>query len=168
MIKVHSKTQIIDFNSKSLPCRIGRDGFIPQAKGREGDWKTPLGTYQLRYGLYRADRLPGPPPSPLSFWPIQNNDGWCDDSNDAAYNRLIRLPYPASHEVMTKESGVYDIVIVLGHNDNPPKPNKGSAIFLHITHPDMRPTAGCVAIEPEVMVTLLPHLNPGGHIEIKA
>ena len=149
-----------------LPCRIGRDGYINETQGREGDGKTPLGDYQLRFGLYRADRLPAPPSS-LTFWPIQEDDGWCDAPNDAAYNRFIRLPYSASHETLWREDGAYDIVLVISHNDSPPELGKGSAVFLHIAQPDDRDTLGCVAFAPEDMVRLLPLLVTGMTVRIQ-
>jgi len=151
-------------------CRIGKNGYIHTKKGREGDEKTPLGDYKLRFGLYRPDRVP-PPPSPLTFWPMRPNDGWCDASNDPAYNRFIRLPYPASHEVLWREDGAYDIILVMSHNDDPPQIDEngvglGSAVFIHIAQPDDRKTLGCIAVTPDDMAQLLPHLSVGMDIKI--
>lgn len=150
-----------------VPCRIGRAGYIDAADGREGDAKTPLGTYVLRYGLYRADRLPRPR-SDLTFRPLHENDGWCDAPEDPAYNRHIRLPYPASHERLWREDGAYDIILVMSHNDSPPQPGLGSAVFLHIAQPDDRQTLGCVALAPEGMVQILPALRGGMRVRICA
>ncbi|MEE9346907.1 MAG: L,D-transpeptidase family protein [Robiginitomaculum sp.] len=151
----------------AYPCRIGRDGYIEGALGAEGDYKTPLGRYAFRYGFYRADRV-ATPPSDLQFYPLRKDDGWCDAPNDAAYNMPVALPYPASAERLWKQSGVYDMVIVLGHNDSPPVVGLGSAIFLHIAHYDDRPTAGCIAVSPDVMAAILPAIKPGGFIDIRA
>ena len=92
-----------------LPCRIGKAGVIPMVDGCEGDAKTPLGEYRLRFGFYRADRLPKPK-SKLTFRALSPDDGWCDAPDDPAYNRYIRLPYPAadtevSHETLWREDG---------------------------------------------------------------
>lgn len=165
-ITVCTQTLTIMFSGREYTCRIGRAGAVPFEQGREGDWKTPLGTYPVRYGFYRADRLP-PPPSKLNFHPIRNDDGWCDDPNDPAYNQAVRLPYPASAEKMMRADGCYDIVIVLGHNDSPPVPGLGSAIFLHIAHIDDKETAGCVAVSPDVMTALLPKLTQESVITIR-
>ncbi len=151
----------------SMPCRIGRGGYVEDRLGREGDEKTPLGDYHLRFGLYRADRIPAPPSS-LTFWPIEVNDGWCDDPDDPAYNRFIRLPYPASHEVLWRDDGAYDIILVISHNDSPPMAGKGSAVFIHIAQPDDRQTLGCVALTPDDMVKLLPHLKSDMAVSIHA
>ena len=134
--------------------------------GREGDAKTPLGRYHLRFGLYRADRLPAPQ-SPLTFRPLREDDGWCDASSDPAYNRFIRLPYDASHEKLWREDGAYDIILVISHNDSPPITGLGSAVFIHIAQADDRQTLGCVALTPDVMVKLMPHLKAGGVVSIQ-
>lgn len=165
MMIVNAKTKTLIYGNARYHCRIGRDGYIPQNEGREGDWKTPLGTYALRYGFYRADRLPKPQ-SDLTFHALNEDDGWCDASGDIAYNLPVKLPYPASAEAMWKESGVYDIVIVLGHNDSPPVADLGSAIFLHVAHINDKPTAGCIAVSPDVMAALLPVMHRGMTIEI--
>ena len=147
-------------------CALGKNGMTPFDKGREGDGKTPLGTYTLRYGLYRKDRIKLPK-TDFPFHEILQNDGWCDAPNDPAYNRPVRLPYNASAEKLWKDSHVYDVVIVLGHNDNPPVPNLGSAIFLHIARENYPPTQGCVAISKEDMLDLLPSLTKECLIEIR-
>lgn len=148
-----------------LPCRIGRAGTAPFADGREGDEKTPLGDYHLRFGLYRADRVP-PPRSNLTFRPLRRDDGWCDAPDHPAYNRFIRLPSASSHEALWREDGAYDIILVMSHNDDPPVPNLGSAVFIHVAQPDDRQTLGCVALAPEDMVRLLPRLHMGQIVQI--
>jgi L,D-peptidoglycan transpeptidase YkuD (ErfK/YbiS/YcfS/YnhG family) len=162
---IDTKTRRLRLGTLDLPCRIGKAGAIPMADGREGDAKTPLGEYQLRFGFYRADRLPRPR-SPLTFRPLREDDGWCDAPNDPAYNRFIRLPYTASHETLWREDGAYDIILVMSHNDSPPIANLGSAVFIHIAQPDDRKTLGCIALAPEEMVQLLPHLKMGMGVRI--
>lgn len=147
----------------TAPIRSGMGGFAPFEKGREGDKKTPLGQYHLRFGLYRADRLPSPPPKhtvrPLNFRPLRPDDGWCDAAGDAAYNRFVKLPYPASHEALWRKDGAYDIILVMNHNDSPPMQGLGSAVFFHVAQSDDRKTLGCVALAPDDMVRLLPRLQ---------
>ena len=152
--------------------RSGKSGFTPHTSGSEGDGKTPLGTYRLRFGLYRADRLPQPPPQhadrPLAFWPLRADDGWCDDPQNSLYNRFIRRPYKASHEALWREDGAYDIILVMSHNDSPPIFGLGSAVFLHIAQPDDRQTLGCIALAPDDMSRLLPKLQRDMTIKITA
>ena len=120
----------------------------------------------MRFGLYRADRLPKPN-SKLTFRPILEDDGWCDENGDPAYNRFIRLSYSASHEKLWREDGAYDMILVMSHNDNPPQAGLGSAVFIHVAQHDDRETLGCVALAPEIMVKLLPHLKTGMTISIQ-
>lgn len=164
-IKISCQSGVLRCGELILLCRIGKSGYILQAEGREGDAKTPLGEYVLRFGLYRADRLPLPH-SPLTFRPLRENDGWCDDPADPAYNRYIGLPYAASHESLWREDGAYDIILVMSHNDSPPLPGLGSAVFIHVAQPDDRKTMGCVALAPEEMIQLLPKLHLGQSIKI--
>lgn len=132
----------------SLKCALGKGGPVPDKQ--EGDGGTPLGDWPLRKLHYRADKG-GAPLTGLPSQAIDRLDGWCDDPADPAYNRPVRLPYPASHETMWREDGLYDLVVELGYNDDPVVPGKGSAIFLHIARPDYAPTEGCVALaEPDL------------------
>mgnify|MGYP001951537433 CR=1 FL=1 len=164
-IRVDTKCKTLTIDGKSYACAIGKNGFTPQADGREGDGKTPLGTYPIRYGYYRADRISAPQ-SGLEFHALREDDGWCDEPDDPAYNRPVRLPYPASAEQLYRDSHVYDIIIVLGHNDSPPAPGLGSAIFLHIARENYGPTQGCIAVSQTDMQSILPHLARGDEIEI--
>ena len=148
-----------------VPCAIGKNGFVPANEAVEGDGKTPLGTYPLRYILYRGDRLDLPDCS-LPAYSMGPDDGWCDDPDDPAYNRPVRLPYPARTEAIYRESHVYDIVVVLGHNDDPPVPGLGSAIFFHIAREHYGPTQGCVAISEQDMLKILPQLEPKSQMQI--
>ena len=84
------------------------------------------------------------------------------------YNRLVTLPYAASHEEMWLADGLYDLVVVIGYNTDPVVPGRGSAIFLHVARPDFSPTAGCIAIARDPLAALLGLLGPGSTITIRA
>ena len=94
-------------------------------------------------------------PTALPVAAIQPSDGWCDDPASPDYNRQVQLPIAASHEHLWRLDGIYDVVVVLGHNDDPPVAGAGSAIFLHLARPDYAPTEGCVAVAREDMFRLL-------------
>jgi len=126
-----------------LRCALGRSG-IRLAK-REGDGATPAGAWPMRRALYRPDREK-PPRTRLPLRPLSAGDGWCDAPEDPAYNWPIGLPYPAHAESLWREDGIYDLLVVLGYNDDPVLPGLGSAIFLHLARPDFAPTEGCVAL----------------------
>ena len=69
---------------------------------------------------------------------------------------------------MWREDEVYDLIVILGHNDGPPVSGKGSAIFMHVAHPDYTPTEGCVALAPEDLLEVLAACGPGDAIRISA
>jgi L,D-peptidoglycan transpeptidase YkuD (ErfK/YbiS/YcfS/YnhG family) len=131
---------------------LGRGGI--RAIKEEGDGGTPAGLLKLRRLLYRADRVKLPRAS-VPREPIAPDDGWCDDPAHADYNRMIRLPHPARHEALWRADGLYDLVGVLGWNDAPVLRGRGSAIFLHIATPDLRPTEGCVALSRADLLDIL-------------
>lgn len=131
------------FNGRLFRCAIGRSG-IRRVK-TEGDGATPAGIFPLRRALYRPDRI-GMPATGIPVSAIAADDGWCDAPGDPNYNRAVALPYPASHETLWRADELYDLLVVLGHNDDPPEPGAGSAIFLHVARPDYAPTEGCIAL----------------------
>jgi L,D-peptidoglycan transpeptidase YkuD (ErfK/YbiS/YcfS/YnhG family) len=138
-------------------CCVGCGGI--REHKQEGDGATPAGLLPLRRVLFRADRGPAPRTA-LPVEPISAFDGWCDDPADAQYNRPVRLPYPAHHEELWRQDGLYDVVGVLGWNDGPVVRGFGSAIFLHIARPDYSATEGCVALSaPDLRAVLAAGLS---------
>jgi L,D-peptidoglycan transpeptidase YkuD (ErfK/YbiS/YcfS/YnhG family) len=150
---------------RSFRCAVGRGG-VSTAK-REGDGATPIGTWPLRQVLYRPDRGMRPVTA-LQTAPMKPTDGWCDAPTDPNYNRMVRHPYPASAEHLWRRDSIYDLVVVVGYNDAPVVPGKGSAIFLHIARPDYSPTAGCVAFSRRDLVTILGSLSPASRLVVSA
>lgn len=148
------------------PCAIGRGGACAADDKREGDGRTPLGNWPLRALLVRTDRVSLLTPPLLSWRRIAPGDGWSDDPGDAAYNRPVRHPHRWSAEWLWREDALYDLIVVLGHNDASPVPGAGSAIFLHSWR-DAAPTEGCVAIDRAKLLTLAPTLRPGDALEIR-
>lgn len=141
---------------------IGRGGFIAPENKKEGDGCTPLGVYPLREVWYRPDRVERPVTG-LPVREITSDDCWCDDQAHPLYNQHFRhIPsplqgeeLPQSFERLWREDHAYDVIVVIGYNDDPPVPGKGSAIFIHLNHDDGRPTAGCIAMEKEDLLAWL-------------
>lgn len=138
----------LECGARSYRCALGRGG-VTSAK-REGDGCTPSGQFSLRRVLYRPDRISAPVTS-LPIDSLAPNQGWCDDPRHRDYNRQVQLPFSASHEKLWRDDNLYDVIVILGHNDNPPVAGKGSAIFMHVASSEYLPTEGCVALS-------LPHL----------
>jgi L,D-peptidoglycan transpeptidase YkuD (ErfK/YbiS/YcfS/YnhG family) len=155
---------LLTFKGQSYPCVLGRSGA--RIDKREGDGATPIGRFVLRRVLYRADRGPAPVTA-LPVTAIAADDGWCDAPENPAYNQPVKLPYPASAESMMREDRLYDVVVVLGHNDMPVRPGDGSAIFLHVAPVDGGPTAGCVALAPESLRAILSSVGPDSAVVIR-
>jgi L,D-peptidoglycan transpeptidase YkuD (ErfK/YbiS/YcfS/YnhG family) len=158
---------MLDLGGRKVRCAFGPAGVKPAAAKREGDGASPAGVWPIRRVFYRPDRGP-PPASAFRVRCMAEDDGWCDDPADPAYNRPVKLPYPASAERMWREDGVYDIVVELGFNDDPPVPGRGSAIFLHLARPGYPPTHGCVALARADLEDLLSLAKPGDAVEIRA
>ena len=155
----------LSFGNARWRCALGRGGIV--ADKREGDGGTPVGTFPLRRLLYRPDRVAAPT-TRLPVRALTLTDGWCDDSDDPAYNRPVTLPFAASHEKMWRDDNIYDVVVVLGHNDDPPVAGRGSAIFLHVARPDYRPTEGCVALALDDLLTVLADCAPETRLTVQA
>lgn len=144
-------------------CALGRAGI--SAQKREGDGATPCGAFVMRRVLYRPDREP-PPDTALPCQALAAADGWCDAPGDAAYNRPVRLPYPASAEALWRSDRLYDLIVVLGHNDDPVVSGQGSAIFLHLATADFAPTAGCVALTRDDLLEVLREADAGSRVVV--
>lgn len=146
------------------PCALGRAGILRDK--REGDGATPAGLWPVRRVLYRADRL-NPPPLAMPASAIRWRDGWSDDPRDPNYNRAVRLPRRFGHERLWRADRLYDLVLVLGYNDSPPVPGKGSAIFLHQAREDFAPTEGCVALAQGALLGLVGALDARSFVRVR-
>jgi len=67
----------------------------------------------------------------------------------------VNLPFSASHERMWRDDDLYDLVIEIGHNNNPVVPGDGSAVFIHIASPGYAVTEGCIALAKEDLLMLI-------------
>ena len=148
----------------TVACTIGRSGACPAADKREGDGMTPLGTGPIRAVLCGPGRATPPDGMRLPWRWVREDDGWADGVGDPQYNRPVRHPHGHSAERLEREDGLYDVIVVLGHNDAPAVDGMGSAIFLHCS--EGRPTEGCVAIDKLALLGLLAGLETGAGVEI--
>ncbi|EEW23915.1 L,D-transpeptidase family protein [Rhodobacter ferrooxidans] len=137
---------------------VGRSGIA--VKRAEGDGVSPIGCWPIRAVLYRADKLAAAPVSVFPTRVIAEDDGWCDAPDHLAYNRPVKLPFSASHEEMWRKDDLYDIVVVLGQNDDPVVPGAGSAIFLHVASAGYGATAGCASLKLADMLEFLAQARP--------
>lgn len=140
------------FGDLVWPCAIGKGGVTRDK--HEGDGATPAGCWTFRRVLYRPDRMAAPATG-LPSAVLSPTDGWCDDAGDPRYNQPVSLPFAGRHERLWREDGLYDVIVVLSHNEAPAVPGRGSAIFLHVAAPGYAPTEGCVALAlPDLLAVL--------------
>lgn len=158
-------TGVLLVGGKRFDCTLGRSGVCLPEDKTEGDGKTPIGTYPLRQLIYRADRVPRPKTDlPLEY--LTPDTGWCEDPSHPDYNTRIKLPHDSEHDKMTRDDNLYDLTVVIGYNDDPPVPGKGSAIFMHIARPAFTPTAGCIGLKQEDLLAVLGFCDYSTHITI--
>jgi L,D-peptidoglycan transpeptidase YkuD (ErfK/YbiS/YcfS/YnhG family) len=135
-------------------ARIGRNGFAPPGRKREGDGRTPSGSFSIPY-LFGAGPNPG---LRFRYRQIEPYDFWDDDPASPRYNLWVdsRSASPGrSPEPM--DVAAYDDGMVIGYN-TARTPGLGSAIFLHLNIGIA--TAGCVTLPPAELLPLLRWLNP--------
>jgi len=156
---------IVAWDGGRARCAFGPAGV--RAEKREGDGATPAGLFPLRRVLYRPDRLAGPVTG-LPVAALARHDGWCDDPDDPLYNRQVTLPHPGHCEALWRADHVYDVIVVLGHNDDPPVPGRGSAVFLHVARPTYAATEGCIALALADLLDLLRFCDADSRLRIDA
>ncbi len=149
IIKNKETLLIDDFKFR---CSVGKSGFSKDKK--EGDNKTPIGTFKLGNIYYRKDRIKKLI-SKLKKIKIKRNMGWCDDPKSKNYNKLIKIKknLKISYEKLFRKDNKYDLFILIKYNYKKTYRNKGSAIFLHLTK-NYLPTQGCIAIKKEDFLIL--------------
>ena len=145
IIHIKNKNTLIIDDFK-LRCCIGKNGF--KSKKIEGDNSTPKGFFYLKKLYFRKDRI-GIPQCKLPKKIITRNLAWCDNPANKKYNEEIYTLDKNNKEHFYRKDNIYDYLIVISYNKNK-IPNKGSAIFLHLTK-NYKPTAGCIALKKKTL-----------------
>ena len=160
LIKNKHTLQIDEFKFK---CCIGEKGSTKHKK--EGDKKTPKGTFKIGNLYFRKDRLTKPSTS-LQCIEIKKNMGWCNDIKfPKKYNKLIKINKNIRHEKLIRKDHKYDFLIPIKYNFKKPTTGKGSCIFIHLTK-DYKPTAGCVALREKDFLIMLKIIKKNSYIKI--
>ena len=169
-----NKKYFLKVGNKAFRCQIGTGGLKNEVKKVEGDKTTPIGKWYLESLYYRPDRVLRPKfkkKNVLKINRITKHCGWCDDIRSLYYNKHININnYPSlkiNYERLWREDNAYDIIIAISHNTKPVIKNKGSAIFIHCSFEDIRPTAGCIALKKRDLINLIENLRDNVFIEIK-
>ena len=151
--------KIDDFKFK---CCIGKNGL--KKNKIEGDKCTPKGIFELGTLYYRKDRVKKPITN-LKIKNIKRNMGWCNDSKNKLYNQEIKVNKNIKHEKLFRKDYKYDYLLVIKYNTKKIKPNKGSAIFIHLTK-NFKATAGCIALLQKDFLIMTKLINKKSTIKI--
>ena len=144
-------------------CCIGKKGST--INKREGDKKTPKGTFRIENLYYRKDLVEKPLTS-LKCIEIKKNMGWCNDVLfPKKYNRIFKIKKRIKHEKLKRKDNKYNLLIPIKYNFKKPIPGKGSCIFIHLTK-DYKPTAGCIALKEKDFLIMLKLINKNTKIKI--
>ena len=159
-IKNKHTLQIDEFKFK---CCIGKNGSTFNKK--EGDKKTPKGSFEIENLYFRKDRIKKPP-TKLKCIEIKKNMAWCDDIHfPKKYNKLFKIEKKIKHEKLKRKDFKYDLLIPIKYNFIKPKIGLGSCIFIHLTK-DYKPTAGCIALKKKDFLIMLKLIKKDSKIKI--
>lgn len=151
----------------SVPANLGTDGMTRHPS--ESRSATPIGSFTLTDAFgHDSDpgtRLPYAHTTPDDWWisqpgPLYNTRQRCASGCDFTRGD------PNEH--LWYETPAYDYAVVIDYNTrNAPggvTQGAGSAFFLHVS--EGRPTAGCVSIPVDRLLTVLSWLRPAKHPRI--
>ncbi len=152
----------------NVPARIGKKGVAKNPP--EGGMATPIGTF--KFGLAFGFKY-FPVHKTLKYQIINKDLYWVADTKSKYYNQLVNIKKIPSGSFDIKKSEhlieftteyEYGIEIVFNPKNDPKLDN---AIFLHVMSKNKGNTAGCVAVEREVMKKLLTVIDKDTVIEIR-
>ena len=153
----------LEIDEFKFRCCIGKNGLTRYKK--EGDKKTPKGTFEVENLYFRKDRKEKPL-TLLKCIEIKKDMGWCDDLHfPKKYNKLIKIEKKIKHEKLIRKDNKYDFLIPIKYNFKKPVNGKGSCIFIHLTK-DYKPTAGCIALKEKDFLIMLKLIKKNTKIKI--
>ena len=153
----------LEIDKFKFKCCVGKKGLTSNKK--EGDKKTPKGTFKIGNLYFREDRKEKPI-TLLKCVPTHKKMGWCDDvTNKNKYNKLINIKKNVRHEKLFRKDNLYDFLIPISYNRKKRVVGKGSAIFIHLTI-NYKKTEGCIGLKKNDFLILLKLINKKTKIRI--
>jgi L,D-peptidoglycan transpeptidase YkuD (ErfK/YbiS/YcfS/YnhG family) len=136
-------------------AHVGYHGVAAPGQKREGDGKTPSGTFGFGFFF-------GIKPSPgvhFTYHRVHSYNYWDDDPASPLYNRWVDTRYhnAGTNPEPMNQPPYYNYGAVIGYNQAR-TPGAGSAIFLHVA--GRGPTAGCVSLPVARLLQILRWLDP--------
>ena len=160
LVKNKHTLQIDEFRFK---CCIGKKGSTRNKK--EGDKKTPKGTFKIENLYFRKDRKEKPS-TQLKCIEIKKDMGWCNDIRfPKKYNKLFKLVEKIKHEKLKRKDYKYNLFVPIKYNFDKPIIGRGSCIFIHLTK-DYKPTAGCTGLKEKDFLIMLKLIDRNTKIKI--
>ena len=154
---------ILQIDEFKFKCSIGKKGST--WKKKEGDKKTPKGTFEIENLYFRKDRKEKPT-TLLKCVQITKKMGWCNDTSfPKKYNKLIKTEKKVRHEKLLRKDYKYDFLIPIKYNFKKPINGLGSCIFIHLTK-NYKPTAGCVALKEKDFLIMIKLIKKNSKIKI--
>jgi L,D-peptidoglycan transpeptidase YkuD (ErfK/YbiS/YcfS/YnhG family) len=142
-------------------ARVGYNGVAGPGQKREGDGRTPAGTYGFSFffGVRPDDGFSFP------FRHAYRYDFWDDDPNSSLYNEWVNAHQqnPGVNPEPMHQVPAYDYGAVITYNASR-VPGLGSGIFLHVG--TGASTAGCVSLPRLELLKVLRWLRPRDHPQI--
>ena len=162
-LSVHEKKNGVWKELASCTAYLGSKGI---GKTKEGDRKTPTGTFNLTqpFGI-KAD-----PGANMPYTKVTKYHYWCGTSSSEYYNQLVDMrkvdrKNKSSDEHLISYGSVYNYCMFIDYNAEG-TPGKGSCIFLHCTGKN-KYTAGCIAVSESMMKKIIQWAKPGAKIVIR-
>ena len=137
-------------------AHLGFNGFAAPNAKREGDGKTPSGSYGFDF-FFGVLANPG---VNFPYRPITSSSiVWDDDSNSPLYNQWVdaSTQNPGAGPEPMYNQPAYNYGAVIAYN-TAHTPQLGSAIFFHVFTGGA--TAGCVSLPSDQLLQVLRWLNP--------
>lgn len=155
-ISMHEKINDTWQQIMTTPGFIGKNGL---GKTKEGDVKTPVGTFYFTEAFGIATN----PGCRIRYTQVDENTYWSGDVN-YKYNEMIDIrEYPALNkddsEHIIDYNPHYIYAMNISYNEEGTA-GKGSAIFLHCLGDKKTWTGGCVAIPEAKMLFVLHNVQP--------
>ncbi|WP_017814943.1 L,D-transpeptidase family protein [Paenibacillus shenyangensis] len=141
-----------------IPVVLGQNGL---GKTKEGDGKTPIGTYTLGTA-FGSSSLP-PDGLKTDYRTAGADDYWVDASKSPDYNSWVAYegnPDDRWSSFERLNNPLYKHAMVINYNTDPALPGKGSAIFMHIWRAADKPTEGCIAMSELNLLKVLTAIDP--------
>ena len=155
-----------------VPIVVGRTGVawddsqVPPAPGepvkREGDGRSPAGAFALdtAFGFEIRQIVPW---VRLPYLQLRTSTECVDDVGSAHYNTIVnrdsvaRVDWSSSERMREIDQYAYGVHVAY---NAPPRPARGSCIFLHVWAGPGSVTAGCTAMDQDALKTLMNWADP--------